>query len=164
MSDLLGNLISRARQLAKAGEMQEAHSLAAELTRLYPSLCEAWVLGAYLHALDQDYVSAVAVLSEAINLNSLEPGLFFHRGRNEIKLGQDRAALDDFSRGLDLCDQFDNDYYRETLLFMRAEALLRLGRKAEARADLARVRDGFTIWTYRLVSKEALLGECLRAD
>ena len=55
-----------------------------------------------------------------------------------------------------------NNDYREVKLFMRAEALAHLGRAEDALADLDGVREDFTIWTFRLVSKQQLTNECLR--
>jgi len=70
------------------------------------------------------------------------------------------GAIDDFTKGLELCDFHNNNYYRETLLFMRAEALARLGRTSEALADLAHVRDDFKIYTTRLRSKADIVADC----
>ncbi len=68
--------------------------------------------------------------------------------------------LPDFADGIALCDQHGDDYYRESLYFVRAEAYLRVGDKQSARADLAHVRDDFALWTTELQTKESLLSGC----
>jgi hypothetical protein len=42
----------------------------------------------------------------------------------------------------------------------RADALVRAGKRSDALADLRQVRDGFTLWTTELRSKDALMSEC----
>jgi hypothetical protein len=79
---------------------------------------------------------------------------------DELKLAHYCKALDDFTQGLVLCDQLRSAYYRQALQFFRAEVFLKLGRKNEARADLAQLPDNFTLWTTKLRTKEALLAEC----
>ena len=151
--------ISKAEGLARAGKKEEAMALAKELVDQYPGEMEVWSLRGYLHALSRDYAKAVADLGRAIGINSAEPVLFYDRGRYSLALGDDLAAVSDFTTGLELCEFHDNDYYRESLHFLRAEALLRLGRKREAIVDLAQVRGDFKTWTYRLRTKADLLAE-----
>jgi tetratricopeptide (TPR) repeat protein len=158
----LDNLIAKAKKLARNRDEEAAMTLANELVAHYPNEMKVWLLRGYLHELGNDYTGAVADLTRAIEINAMEPHLFFTRGANRFALGDDQSAIDDFTEGLDLCDLHKNDYYRETLHFWRAEALLRLGKKHEALADLARVHDGFRFWTYKLRTKADLLDDCHR--
>jgi tetratricopeptide (TPR) repeat protein len=162
MQPTLDKLISEAKDLANSGERQEALSLANELIEHYPREARVWSLRAYIYGLTANYEAVFADLSHAIKINPMEPDFFFHRGRYGLITGQNQAAFDDLTKGIELCDYYKNEYYRETLLFMRAEALVHLNRKDEALSDLALVRDDFTIWTSRLRTKAELVAECRR--
>ena len=153
MSSSLNSLVLKAKQLARAGDHEKAISLADELVGRYPNEMEAWSLRAYLHARNHNYQEAVADVTRAIDVNALEPSLFFDRGRYDLVLGREESAVTDFSRGLELCDRHNDDYYRESLDFFRAEAFVRLGRKREVLADLVFVRDDYKMWIDKLRSK-----------
>jgi hypothetical protein len=90
----------------------------------------------------------------------LEPHLYFTRGRYRFALNDNLGALEDFSKGLQLCDHWNSDYYREEILFWRAETLLRLGKKEDALIDLARVSDDFSSFPYKLRTKRELTADC----
>jgi len=160
MSLHLDHLISKAEHLARSGDNDEAMSLATDLTEQHPSEIKVWMLRAHLWTLKRDYTQAIADLTRAININGMEPSLFYDRGRHALALGDVLSAISDFSEGLRLCDGYNDDYYRGPLHFFRAEALLRLGRKHEALADLHHVREDFTTWTDKLRTKAELLAEC----
>jgi tetratricopeptide (TPR) repeat protein len=155
-------MIARAEVLAKTDEAG-ALALADQIAAQYPDDFRVWSLLAYLRALRSDYEAAVSALSRAIDLEQREPCLFFDRGRYELQLGNWVAAERDLSTGLELCDFHQDDYYRQTLHFFRAEARIRLGRNQDALADLGRVEEGFKFWTYRLATKAMLVAEC-RSD
>ncbi len=156
----LEDLIRKAEELARTGKQEAAASMAMQLTTDYPREAAVWSLRAYLHGASKHYVDAVADLTRAIALNAMEPDFFLNRGIYSFALGEDQSAIEDFSKGLELCDHYNNDYYRETLHFWRAEALLRLGKRAEALADLSRVREDFSFWTYKLRTKADLVADC----
>ena len=173
MNMKMDNLIGRAEKMARTDSDKEAMTLANELVEQYPNELKVWTLRAYLYRRNGNYAEAVADLTQAININAMDPtelslntgllktvDLFFNRGADRFALGDDQSAIDDFSKGLDLCDQYHSDDYRETLLFWRAETLLRLGKKREALADLAQVADDFSFWTYKLRTKKDLLADC----
>jgi len=88
--------------------------------------------------------------------------LFINRGADQFALGDNGSSINDFTRGLDLCELYTSNDYRETLLFWRAEALLKLGRKQEALADLAYVSEDFRFWTDKLRTKGDLLADCAK--
>jgi tetratricopeptide (TPR) repeat protein len=162
MSTDLDGLISKAKSLKRSGDAEGAMSLAHELVKRYPDEMDSWSLRAYLHAGGGNYELATADLTLAIAINSMEPVLFWHRGRYESRQGKYQSAVSDFSRGLELCDHYKDDYYREALHFFRAEALINIGKKREALADLDHVRDGLKTWTYKLRTKAELLEECAK--
>ena len=136
--------------------LTEATKLVAE----FPLEPKVWSLRAYIFARMGNIANAVSDLTRTIDLASPEPAHFFDRGRYRLNLGDAPGAAADFSRGIELCNEYGNDYYRESLHFMRAEALVKAGNRRGALADLKQVRDGFTLWTTELRSKEALLAEC----
>jgi tetratricopeptide (TPR) repeat protein len=162
MIPTLDDLISKAKELERLGEDESAMQLANDLVAQYSSEMKVWLLRGHLHALNRNFTDAVVDLTRAIEINSKEPHLFFTRGMDRFALGDNAPATEDFTKALDLCDLYNNDYYRETLHFWRAEALLRLGKKREALADLARVPDTFSFWTYKLRTKSDLLADCSR--
>ena len=152
---VIGNLESRAQT-----DDPTALSEATKLVAKRPSNSKVWRLRAYIFARTGNLENAVSDLTRAIELASPEPAHYFDRGRYKLKLSDVAGAIADFSRGIELCDEYRDDYYRESLYFMRADALLKSGKRNEAKADLRQVRDGFTLWTTELRSKEALLTEC----
>jgi tetratricopeptide (TPR) repeat protein len=160
MTSDLDASISRARQLARVGGKGEALSLATALVDRHPHDMGVWLLRAYLYARDGNYVQAVADLTCAIVIKPTEPSLFYDRGRHRLALGEYQSAINDFTKALKICGLSNDEYYSESLHFMRAEALLRLGKKKEALADLAYVREDLRTWTYKLRSKAELLAEC----
>ena len=160
MNSPLDEVIARAKKLAREHDGAGAMLLANELISRLPQEMKAWLLRGYLNELDNNWIEACANLTRAIELNSLEPHLFYTRGRYQFQTGNREAALADFSEGLRLCDFYKNDYYREELYFWRAETLIRLGRRREALEDLSRVGDEFTSWTDKLRTKHDLLEDC----
>jgi tetratricopeptide (TPR) repeat protein len=162
MIHIIDRVVAEAKKLARDGNEDQAMLLANELIAQHPNDLKVWLLRGYLHELKDDYPAAVADLTRAIEVNSLEPHLFLTRGINEFAQGNNQAAVCDFKKGLELCDFHHNEYYRETLHFWRAEAFLRLGKKREALSDLADVRDDFSFWTYELRTKLDVLADCRR--
>jgi tetratricopeptide (TPR) repeat protein len=160
MSESLDDLISKAKSLDRTGHNEEAMSLATQMVEQHPNEMKPWSLRAYLHAGKHDYEQATADLTRAIAINSMEPKLFWDRGRYESLQDHYQSAVSDFGKGLELCDHYKDDYYRESLHFFRAEALIRLARKREALADLEHVREDLKTWTYKLRTKLELLAEC----
>lgn len=172
MTPSLDNLIAKAKELARKDEAEKAMALANELTTQHPDELRVWSLRAYLHGRSGNYAEAVADFTRAIEINAKEPelgldkgiltavDLLFNRGADSFALGNNQLAIDDFTKGLDLCDRYGSDDYRETLLFWRAEALLKLGKKREALSDITQVRDDFSFWTYKLRTKSDLLADC----
>jgi len=172
MSKDMSNLIAKAEQMARSDDNEAAMSLANELVARYPDELRVWSLRAHLHGRNRNYSEAVADFTHAIEINAKEPelgldkgiltaiDLLFNRGADRFALGDHQLAIDDFSKGLTLCNRYNSDDYRETLHFWRAEALLKLGKKAEARSDLAHVSDDFRFWTFKLRTKADLLTDC----
>jgi len=133
---------------------------AVKLSEQYPESAEVWHTLAYAHETEDEYTAAIAAITRAIELSPKEPALFFERGGYALNTGEYERAVADFSQGLVLSDEFNWDYYREALHFMRAEAFVQLGKKAEALADLSHVADDRTYWTTKRRSKADLLALC----
>jgi len=152
---LITNLERRAQSDDPAA-LVEASRLVAE----HPSESKVWGLRAYIFARTGNLENAISDLTRAMELSSQEPSNYFDRGRYKLKLGDSAGAVADFSHALELCDEHGDDYHRESLHFVRADALVRAGKRSEALEDLRKVRDGFTLWTTTLRSKEGLMTEC----
>ncbi len=133
---------------------------AVRLTELYPEAPDVWDTLAYAHSSNDDYVAAIAAISQAIELNPQNPALFFDRGEYALKTGDHESAVADFGQGLILCDEPRWKYLREALHFLRAEAFVQLGKKAEALAELSHVQDDYRFWTTELRTKADLLVMC----
>jgi tetratricopeptide (TPR) repeat protein len=155
-ADLEG-IIAQVKNLARQGNREEAFALAQGLIGRFPDEMEAWLLNSYLHARSGRYEEAIPYVTKAIERNDKEPSLFYDRGRYYLALGDNLSAIEDFRSGLALCESFQNDYYRESLHFHRAEARLRSGRKREALEDLEHVREEFSCWTDKLRTKAELI-------
>lgn len=119
-----------------------------------------WRMRAYVFEVDKDYQKAIEYISEAINLQPMEPDYFYNRGRYFFNLSNYTSASENFTQAISLCDYHKSDYYREPSYFMRAESYLRLKLYDKARDDCSHLRDGYSAWTDSLRSKEDILNEC----
>lgn len=160
MTASLDSLILKAENLAKSGDAEGAISLAHELCGEYPNEIKVWSLCAYLYGRNGGHLEAINALTHAIGINDSEPKLFYDRGIEQLALRNNQAAVDDFTTALELCDKHADDYYRESLHFLRAEAFLGLNRKQHALADLKHVREDLSSWTFKLRTKAELVAEC----
>lgn len=155
----LEDLISSAQQAARSRRFPEALAITTEAVRLYPDDKRAWSLRGFLGVLTRDYDLAIVAASRAIEIDPNDEYLLLDRGRYNLKAKRWQEAVNDLSRGLELCGAHE----RETFLFLRAEGLLQLGRREDALADLAGVPDGENdggFWTFRFVRKRDLVAEC----
>lgn len=159
MSSTLDSRIKKIEARVRADD-PDALAQASKLVEQYPNEVKTWSLRAYVQGRAGNWVESIEDLSHAIDITPSESSLFFDRGRYYAKLGDYQRAIDDFSRGLAACDQHSNDYYRESLHFLRADAYLKLGNKAEALEDLKGVREDFSLWTNELCTKQGLLAQC----
>ncbi len=146
--------------MARNQDVPGAMNIANELLIEYPDRIEVWMLHGYLHELNEEYEQAKGDITRAIELNNLEPHLFYSRGRFAYQLGNLREAAQDFSKGLELCEYHANNYYRDELLFWRAATLLKLGDKRSSLDDVNRLPDDFSSWTDRPQTKQDLLVAC----
>jgi hypothetical protein len=71
-----------------------------------------------------------------------------------------KDVLRDGGNRRDLCDSLNDNYSRSALHFERAEAFIRLAKKAEALEDAQRVPDDIRWWTFELRTKEDLIRDC----
>jgi tetratricopeptide (TPR) repeat protein len=160
MSDSLEARLARIRELAKQGDHDAALRLSEQAASELPLEAEVWRMQGYVHARHGNHVDAVQALSRAIALQPNEPDYYFTRGRYYLAASDANRAIADFSKTIELCDLHRSDYYREIAHLMRAEALLRLGRHHEARADCSHVADDAAVWVDASVSKKAILESC----
>lgn len=132
----------------------------ARLVEQHPEEAKVWRTLAYAHEMKGDHAAAIAAVTQAIALDAREPGSFFDRGHYALNAGDYERAVADFSQGLDLHNEPNWDYYYELCHLLRAEAFYKLGKKAEALADLAHVRDDYVLWKGEVWSKAELAALC----
>jgi len=156
MTQSLEARIAETRRLAESGRLDEATATADDVVAQYPTESKSWALRAHLRTLAEDYAGANADLDTASRLRPDEPYYFFRRGLNSLVIGDWHSALLDLTTGMKLRDPA----YEEAFRFARAEALIELGRKREARRDLETLPDNIRMWTSRLRTKEDLLSAC----
>jgi tetratricopeptide (TPR) repeat protein len=161
MSEPLESLIDDIRNRVHAND-PTAIERAVRLAEKYPDNPRVWSLLAYAHDGNNDLDGAVLAMNRMIEIAPSEPLVFDKRGRYELQRGNLEAALADFTTGIELSKQLQFEYYLEDLYFLRAEALVRLGRKAEALADLAHVRDDYDDWLPQRRTKADILADCER--
>ncbi len=158
MTQNVHDLIAYADKLSRQKKRDEALVLANQLVEQYSHEMKVWDLRAHLYTIKNEYKLALADYTKAISIYP-EHGLYFARGIANFEVGDNRAAVEDFTNAL-VYYKSDDESYRWYLYFWRAETLLRMGRKEEALSDLEHVRDGFDTWTYKLRSKEDLIADC----
>jgi tetratricopeptide (TPR) repeat protein len=160
MGSRLEDSIAKAKKMARDQNDSRAMDLANELLSQHPDDMRVWMLRGYLHELNEEYEQAKTDLTQAIGMNSLEPHLYYSRGRFSYQLGELHEAVHDFSKALSLCDFHKNDYYRDELLFWRAATLLKLGDKQGSLDDLSKLPEDFTSCTDHPQTKQDLIAAC----
>ncbi len=65
-----------------------------------------------------------------------------------LQLGRDREAEQVLARGVRICLAEDATYYLDSCRLLRAEALLRIGKKDLALVELALLPSGYTAYVY----------------
>jgi tetratricopeptide (TPR) repeat protein len=158
-SEHLEALLADIRKRLQAGD-PFAFEQAVQLAEQRPNEPEVWRLRAYAHATKGDLDSSVAAITRMIEVTPPHPRGYFIRGHYEHSRGNLQAALADFDQALALAKELHEEDGLEQLYFMRADVLAALGRKAEARADLEHVQDGYVGRTNRIRSKAEILEDC----
>ena len=87
MSSNMDTLIAKAKELARKDDNQSAMSLANDLIEKFPNEVRVWSLRGYLHGRNSNHIEAVSDLTRAIDINSVDPYLFFSRGVDRFELG-----------------------------------------------------------------------------
>jgi len=159
MSEPLDSLLDEI-EIRVHDEKATALERAEQLTEQYPEEPEVWRTLADVHATMGDWDSSVAAITRMIEVTPPHPRMYFYRGHYEHKRGNLQAALADFNQAVALAKELQEEDGWEQLYFMRADVLAALGRKAEARADLAHVPDGYVGRTNRIRSKAEILEDC----
>jgi hypothetical protein len=159
MNDLLDSLLADIKKRVDAKD-PTAVERATRLAEQYPDVPKVWRVLAYVHSMYRDMDGAVLAMNRMMAVAPPHPTMFLLRGDYELDRGNLHAALADFDQGIALSKQLQDDWCVENLYFFRAEVLVRLGRKAEARADLAHVRDDFVEWMPKRRSKADILADC----
>jgi len=158
-SERLDALLADIEKRLQAGD-PFAFEQAVQLAEQRPKEPEVWHVLAYAHATRGDWDSAVAARTRVLEVTPPHPMVYLIRGHYEHNRGNLQAALADFDRAVALAKELHEEDGWEKLYFMRADVLAALGRKAEARADLAHVQDGYVGRTNRIRTKAEILEDC----
>lgn len=148
MSELLDSLMKDIDERIHAKD-PTAVERATQLAEQYPEEKEVWYLLAYAHGVNDDMDNAVLAMNRLADITPPDPEMFFTRGDYENRRSNLQAALTDYTAGIELSKQLQNEDYLEALYFWRADVLVKLGRKADALADLEHVPDDYCSWPMR---------------
>ncbi len=129
-----------------------------QLAEKYPNEPNVWSTMVYAYAINGDQEGALGAATRLIEV-APRPASFYRRAYYHHRLGNLEAALSDLTQAIALAQQ-EEEYDLELLYFVRADVLVALGRKAEARADLEHVSDGYARMTTRVRTKEEILADC----
>ena len=160
MSENLKRAFSEIDELARAEDYGEALRRVDGLAESHPNEPWVWSKRAFIKIQQGEVRTAITDLTKAISMCELEPAFFFKRGRLFFDEGRYREAVSDFTKVIELCDYHKSDYYREGAFFRRADAYVRLREFEKAKADCRHVKDGMSICTEEMRSKEDILAEC----
>ena len=156
----LEDAIEKIRTKARANDPVALQD-ALELTTLHPEEASAWLVLSYVHARSGHCEEAIADLNRAVAIAPEEPVLYFNRGRYSSEMGMHTDAISDYSRGIELCDVYNDDYYRSAFHFLRARSHLQLGDKKSALLDLSNIEDeNYSFWIDGMITKKQLLSQC----
>ncbi|UWZ84924.1 hypothetical protein [Occallatibacter riparius] len=155
--DPLDRQIAAARKLARERKLDEAFVKADRIIEQFPSALEALRLRAFVCELRNEWELAEADTSRAIHLQPDEIVLYFNRARFLFAQGMYRPALEDINTAFEISVAENESYYVTALYGWRAEILLKLGRRAEAREDIEKLDDDYRNWTDQLRTKQDLL-------
>jgi tetratricopeptide (TPR) repeat protein len=147
---------------ARRRDYEAALARCTQLVESFPSAAEPLRHKAYIHALMNDYESAVKEMSRAIALVTDEPAYYVLRGRYLLMLNQNADATGDLDRVLTLSDELGSEYYKEMAHFLRAESYVRQGKFKEALSDCEHVRDEVRVWVGSLQSKKDIVERCVK--
>ena len=146
-------------------ERRAALGRAKQLAEQYPDEPGVWYTLTHVHAANSDLDSAISAITRMMAVTPPLPASIclrghFIRAHYEHKRGNLQAALADFDKAIALAEQLQDESRLEELYFRRADVLVALGRKAEARADLEHVPDGFVKLTTKIRTKADILDDC----
>lgn len=124
----------------------------------YPESVELLRVRAQLRQRFGDLAGAIDDANRIVALRPDRAASYLARGQYLVSSGQFEASVADFTEVLQRFPQ-----HWDLALFYRAEALLRWGRFAEARADVVRLPDDFIAWFETVRTKAQLIEDCDRA-
>ena len=161
MDHSLKTELQKAKDLAKCERSKEALLLLDRLAAQYPH--DAWVPAtrAYVLGREGDTEGAIRKWSDAIALCALEPHFFFIRGIELLKAGKFHDSVADFTKAINLSEEYESTYYKLPAYLCRADANARLRNFIEARRDCESISSDLRLWTDHLITKEEVLSRCV---
>jgi tetratricopeptide (TPR) repeat protein len=155
-------VLSRAEEAADRKDYQFAEQLCDELLALEPMNTGALRLKAFALAMRQDLTSAIDVSNSLIEADSKksEPSDYFDRGRWLLETGRFNEAIADFSKVIELCEQYEDNYYLDAALLYRAIGHVSNSQGSQAIADLTGVdQDSSAFALGKVYTKDSILAE-----
>lgn len=152
------NVINEIDDLVEARRYRAAEARCSAVLVEYPESIELLRVRARLRRRSGDRAGAIDDANRIVALRPDDARSYLDRGHDLVLAGQLDAAVADFTAVLQRFPQ-----HEDSALFYRAEALMRWGRLAEARADCLRLPDDFTYWFETLRTKAQMIADCDRA-
>lgn len=138
----------RAYDLAKKGEYESAIALCDWLIDSPSTKVAGLRQRSAVFEHKGDLAHATEDLELVISAEVDEPADMHALGLLYLQLGRDREAEQVLARGVRICLAEDATYYLDSCRLLRAEALLRIGKKDLALVELALLPSGYTAYVY----------------
>lgn len=151
----------RAYDLAKKGDYESALALcdwlAEEPSTRVAGLRQRSAVREHQCEIEQAIVDLEAVVATGVD----EPADMHTLGMLYLQVERDREAEQVFAKGIEICVAESATYYLNSCKLLRAEALLRVGRREIALTVLDELPAGYSAYVYGrgLRTKEAMLEE-----
>ena len=127
-------------ELLNACKLNEALQLCDRQVREYPNEYHAYELRSSIHRRMRDYPRAIEDLNRVIELEPKSAAPHFRKARYLMSINHYNEAVPELSKALEL----DDGYFGDTILFYRAEALLRCSDYFGALRDCKAMKENYS--------------------
>ena len=126
--------------LSKRGLHEDAFGLCQKLLDAYPNFYKIYEVRSSIFRRIGDFERAIEDIDQVLRLAPSTAAPYFRKGRYLMLLERYRDAAVEFTNAI----KFDNGYFGDTLLFYRAEALLRVGSYEKCLKDCRGMRSNYS--------------------
>ncbi len=138
----------RAYDFAKKGDYESANALCNWLIENPPTHVAGLRQRAAVREHQGEVEQAIEDLEAVIAASPDEPADMHALGLLYLQLERDHEADQVLAKGIEICLNEKATYYLNSCRLLRAEALLRLGKKAVALTELAELPTGYAVYVY----------------